>query len=357
MMHLMEPLFNLAYLGVVITLGVRLLFERKRDAKVYGVMAILLGLGDAFHLIPRIVSHLTEGGFERYVAALSWGEFVTSITMTVFYLLFYDYYCNRSGDTDRKKRVLLYALAAVRIVLTALPQNLWGTKGSYLFGILRNLPFAAMGLLLILWTWKYRQKEGLRHTSLLIAVSFLCYLPVVVGARFVPVLGALMIPKTVAYVLLVAVGYRYFIPGFKAENLLKLSASLLIAGLLGGVFFREFTKAFGWAAQTMLGVTHTHLIAMGFLFYAVLFAIFQQEKGELPQLKRAVTVYNTGLVWTVVTMMVRGIYQITAQGQTLFPDAALSGMAGLGHVILAVGLVWIMARAIRMKADGEQPNG
>lgn len=58
-MKLFESLFDLTYLVLVIALGIRLLLEAKKEAKLFGVMAVLLGLGDAFHLIPRVLSHLS----------------------------------------------------------------------------------------------------------------------------------------------------------------------------------------------------------------------------------------------------------------------------------------------------------
>lgn len=354
MMNLMEPLFDIAYLGVVIALGLRLIFENNRDAKSYGLMAVILGAGDAFHLIPRVISNLTPGGFEKYVSLLSWGEFVTSITMTLFYVLFYHYYRTISKDNDKTKGMLIYVLAALRVIMVLLPQNEWGTKGNYLFGLLRNVPFALMGLLLIVWTWKYRNRDGLKNTSILIAASFLFYLPVVIGARFIPVLGAFMIPKTIAYVLLVVVGFRYFIKDFKAENILKTSAAYLILGLVGGVFYREFTKYFRWTGFTSLSVVHVHMIALGFLFLLIVFAIMQNEKARVSELKRSLTIYNTGLAWTVVTFMVRGIYTITAGNTPLFKDAMLSGIAGLGHIILATGIVMMTLKMIKVKStDGK----
>lgn len=349
MMHLMESLFDIAYLGVVIALGIRLLFENSKDAKQYGLMAIILGIGDGFHLMPRVVSHLTVNGFEKYSAALSWGECITSITMTLFYLLFFWYYCKRSGDENKNKRILIYLLVVVRVILVVLPQNLWGRGGNYMFSILRNIPFALIGLLLIYWTWKHRKKEGLEYTSILITTSFLCYLPVVLGARFIPTLGMLMIPKTIAYVLLVVVGYRYFIRDFKASNLLKIAATFLILALAGGVFFREFTKAFKWHGDTTLSVVHVHLMSLGFMLFAILYAILQLVKQGMNKIKVTMIVYNVGLCWTVVTFMVRGIYTITSNQELIFKDAALAGMAGLGHCILAVGLVWLVINVVQIK--------
>lgn len=85
-MAIMESIFDITYLSVVLFLGIRLLLEKSKSAKLFGVMAIVLGLGDSFHLLPRVISHLSYGGFEANVSALSWGKFITSITMTIFYV-------------------------------------------------------------------------------------------------------------------------------------------------------------------------------------------------------------------------------------------------------------------------------
>lgn len=351
MMYLIEPLFDTAYLGLVIGLGLRLLLENNRHAKHFGLMAIILGLGDAFHLIPRIVSNLTVNGFDKYVPALSWGEFATSITMTLFYIMFYNYYRNLSWDNNRKKSVLIYSLAVIRVIMVLLPQNLWGTNGSYLFGILRNIPFTIMGVLLIIWTREYRNKDGLKNTSILITASFLFYLPVVIGARFIPALGAFMIPNTIAYVLLVVTGFRYFIKDFRSVNILKDSAVFLFMGLAGGVFYREFTKLFTWRRLTALSVVHLHLIALGFIALLVIYALLQDEEKKSAEISLPLKVYITGLAWTVTSFMIRGIYGIVSPEANIFPDAALSGIAGLGHIILGIGIVWIIIRLIKMQSE------
>lgn len=179
-MAIFESMFDIAYLCIVITLGIRLLPINNKEAKLFGIMAILLGTGDAFHLLPRVISHLSPEGFEAHGAALSWGKFVTGITMTLFYVLFYYYYRSRSGDTDNKKRNAVYFLALIRIALMLLPQNEWGkTPENYLFGIYRNIPFAILGGFLIYWSLKEKSKPGMKHMGLLVFLSFLFYLPVV----------------------------------------------------------------------------------------------------------------------------------------------------------------------------------
>lgn len=242
-MAIFESIFDLTYLDLVIGLGIRLLINRDKKSKMFGIMAILLGLGDSFHLLPRIVSHLSPGGFEANASFLSWGQFVTSITMTIFYVIFYHFYKNQSSDYDKRKMIAVYALAALRIVLVLLPANNWGQMpGDYMFGIYRNIPFAILGGLLIFWSYRRKDYPGLGRMWYLILISFLCYIPVVIWSDAFPLVGILMIPKTVAYLMIVISGFQYFVGEFGKINLLGLSLVNLIMGLVVGVFYREFTK-------------------------------------------------------------------------------------------------------------------
>ena len=179
-MGIVESLFDLTYLSIVLSLGIRLLLEKSKEAKLFGIMAIILGVGDSFHLFPRIIWHLSYNGFETNVFALSWGKLVTNITMTILYVLFYYYYRSQSGDYNTAKRNIIYISALIRIVLAVLPQNNWGTASEdYMFGIYRNIPFAIMGALLIYWSYKEKDKPGLKNMSLCILLSFTFYIPAV----------------------------------------------------------------------------------------------------------------------------------------------------------------------------------
>lgn len=90
MQAIMETLFDIAYLSTVITLGVMMIRRSKgvRQYMLFGIMAVVLGGGDAFHLVPRAMALCTTG-LASYAAALGIGKLVTSITMTAFYILLY----------------------------------------------------------------------------------------------------------------------------------------------------------------------------------------------------------------------------------------------------------------------------
>lgn len=350
-MNFGESLFDIAYLVIVVALGVRLLLENKAGAKLFGLMAIILGVGDSFHLLPRVISHLSPGGFEAHTAALSWGQFVTSITMTLFYVLYFYFYRRQSGDDSSTKMWLVYGLAALRIILVALPQNQWGTaEGNYLFGIIRNIPFLFLGILLIYWSYQQRDKEGLKHMWLLILLSFAFYLPVVLLSDSIPAIGALMLPKTICYLLIVILGYRYFKGSFTAQDVLGMSFTFLVMGLVAGVFYREFTKVNNFVGDTRLSVLHTHTLVLGFVVLLVFYLLIRNYSlNRVLGLKKSYLIYVGGLTFTLVMMVFIGIYQITAKGQDLINIKAIEGMSGLGHIILAAGMTKLLVKIYRLE--------
>lgn len=178
---------------------------------VFGMMALILGLGDSFHLVPRAFALCTTG-LENYSVVLGIGKFITSVTMTIFYLLLYFVWRLRYSIKNRQGyTVLMLGLVFLRIVLCFMPQNAWtSTQAPLSWGIYRNLPFVAMGFLVIFLFNRSGKETGDRafhYMGLTIALSFAFYLPVVLLDDFIPMIGMLMIPKTCAYVWTVVIGY------------------------------------------------------------------------------------------------------------------------------------------------------
>lgn len=89
MQALGESIFDVLYLSFVLVTGIQLLRARTSPLVTRaGLMAVLLGGGDAFHLIPRMWALWTTG-LEANAALLGAGKAITSVTMTVFYVLLY----------------------------------------------------------------------------------------------------------------------------------------------------------------------------------------------------------------------------------------------------------------------------
>lgn len=213
---LAETIFDILYLCGVVLAGVAM-FTRSKDnalVKRFGFMAILLGSGDAFHLVPRMVALWTTG-LEAHAAALGIGKLVTSVTMTVFYLLLYTIWRQRYGIVGRRSLTYtMWGLTVARIALCFFPQNDWLAFHQPLdWGIWRNIPFALMGIIMIVLFYQEARKANdrvFRHMSLAIFLSFGFYLPVVLWADVMPLIGMLMIPKTLAYVWVVWMGWQLY---------------------------------------------------------------------------------------------------------------------------------------------------
>lgn len=214
MQAIVETLFDICYLVTVLTVGIRMIRGAKgsRQFELFGWMAVVLGAGDSFHLAPRAIALCTTG-LDSFAFQLGLGKWVTSVTMTVFYVLLYDVWRERYEVEGQKSlTVAVYALAAIRVILCMMPRNQWLTDRSPLiWGIYRNVPFALLGILVIVLFYRSAKERGDKAFGwmwLTIVLSFGFYIPVVLWAEAVPMIGMLMIPKTCAYVWTVMIGYN-----------------------------------------------------------------------------------------------------------------------------------------------------
>ncbi|MET8159865.1 DUF2871 domain-containing protein [Sphaerisporangium sp. NPDC005289] len=110
----------------------------------------------------------------------------------------------------------------------------------------------------------------------------------------------------------------------------------MILGVVSGLYYRELTKMNDFTGDTQLGVVHTHLLALGMLFYLVVLALeklFTLSASKL--FNWSFWVYNAGLALTVLMMIIHGTQTVLGAKTS----AAISGIAGLGHIVLTVGLI------------------
>lgn len=122
--------------------------------KLFGITTLILGIGDSFHLVPRVIALVSGKGFEYFEVYLGIGKFITSITMTVFYVILYYIYKDR----------------------------------------------------------------GFANMRLAITLSFGFYAPVVLFSGINEAFGLLMIPKTLAYVWIVLIDYFFYMNGVKNDS-------------------------------------------------------------------------------------------------------------------------------------------
>ncbi len=209
-----EAGFDMLYLAAAFIMGCLLLIFTKSSVQtLFGVAALVLVAGDAFHLVPRIGAALSQKT-ERWQHALGIGKEITSIGMTLFYVVLWHIGLVRfAPDGVSGWTIVVYVLAAVRIVLCLFPQNGWTQKNpSLAWAVWRNIPFTLLGILVAVLFFIFR---GVAFTwmALAILLSFAFYIPVVLWADRHPMLGMLMLPKTLCYVWIIAMGFTAFAVG------------------------------------------------------------------------------------------------------------------------------------------------
>lgn len=196
-----ESIFDIFYLLFILYMYKSIKNKYNEKIITYIKYAVLLLLiGDSCHLIPRILNYFIDYDFSMFIGL---GKFMTSITMTLFYYLLYKTY-------DKRNDLLVNILLLSRIVLCLLPGNGWlANNGTYIMGIIRNIPFVILGIIVIIKFYGDRGEDFLKYVWLYMIFSFLFYLPVVLGASFIPMLGMFMIPKTICYMKIVSKLYDY----------------------------------------------------------------------------------------------------------------------------------------------------
>lgn len=115
-----------------------------------------------------------------------------------------------------------------------------------------------------------------------------------------------------------------------------------ILAMIDGVFYREFTKFQGFTGKTTLAVVHTHYFVLGMMFFLLLLVLEKQFSFSRAKTRRVLTVYHVGLNLTAVMLVVRGVTQVLALNLSNGASAAISGIAGLGHILLGVSLVLVL---------------
>ncbi|BBN98916.1 DUF2871 domain-containing protein [Sporolactobacillus terrae] len=120
------------------------------------------------------------------------------------------------------------------------------------------------------------------------------------------------------------------------KKLYAAALGYMIAGLLSGIYYRELTKALNFSGETMLSVLHTHLLILGMFFFLILISL--EKLFQLSTNKRFSLffwIYNIGVVWTITLMAIHGTLDVLG----IASGPAIAGLAGMGHIILSIGLI------------------
>lgn len=135
------------------------------------------------------------------------------------------------------------------------------------------------------------------------------------------------------------------------KRYINLALIYAIVAMVFGVFYREFTKAYGFTGKTNLAVMHTHYFLLGMFFFLALLALekcfsFSAQKNT----GLFLIIYQVGLNITGLGFLIRGLTQVWGTALSTAQSAAISGLSGTGHILLGVSMVLILLKIRRSAA-------
>jgi hypothetical protein len=225
----MEISFNILYLIVVWGLVIAMIRRRpdvprenKNAADLVLWAFALLALGDTGHVGFRVLAY-ASGSLDtqinvlgRQVGLVGLGALSTAITVTIFYLLMLELWRVRFNKRYGWYEYLLIGLVILRFVLMALPANDWNSViPPQPWSTVRNLPLTILGLsvaYLMLRDAIKTKDSAFQWIGGMILLSYAMYIPVILFVQQVPLIGMLMIPKTMAYVAIAWLAFRNLFP-------------------------------------------------------------------------------------------------------------------------------------------------
>lgn len=120
-----------------------------------------------------------------------------------------------------------------------------------------------------------------------------------------------------------------------------------VLAMVGGVFYREFTRLNGFTDKTTLGLVHTHYFLLGMVFFLLLLLLEKSFSFTEGRTGRILAAYHIGLNLTSMMLVVRGVTQVLGTALSTSVSAAISGIAGIGHILLGVSLVLLLMQVRR----------
>ncbi len=199
--------FDILYLIAIWTLSLLMLSRRNNLSSQVGRAPVLLAggflllsLGDSGHVGFRVLAYAL-GGLEEHPALIGWGAMITEITLTILYMLILEAWRER----NERQQGIVYALlagAGIFRLLLLVVQIAQGNAAAYEQSVISNVLLIVQGLgaaILILLDGRKKGDRVFTNLSAMIFLSYLFYIPVPLFVKQVPMIGMLMMPKTLAY--------------------------------------------------------------------------------------------------------------------------------------------------------------
>ncbi|MDX9992445.1 MAG: hypothetical protein RBS68_10400 [Anaerolineales bacterium] len=212
-----ETGFNVLYLFViwvmVILMSRNLPRVEKKSYQVANLFRwafVLLAIGDTGHVGFRVWAY-ARGGVEQNGLLVGLGALATAVTITFFYVMMLYIWKERNQASFGWFEYFLLGTVPIRLLVMAFPENEWGNASAPEFwGPFRNIFLMILGLGVMYLILRDALKSGdrlFRWIGYCIFFSYLFYTPVIFFVRQYPLLGMLMIPKTIMYIAIAVLAY------------------------------------------------------------------------------------------------------------------------------------------------------
>lgn len=181
---------------------------------------LLLAVGDTGHVGFRVWAYAL-GGLEQtitifglYIPLVGLGALSTAYTVTIFYMFIVAIWKLRFNQKVMGAYIGFQIIGVIRLIIMAFPQNEWSKViPPETWSLYRNIPLMIVGIGIashILMSNASVKDKFYRNAAIMIFLSFAFYLPVILWVQEMPMLGMLMIPKTLAYIALAIAAYKRF---------------------------------------------------------------------------------------------------------------------------------------------------
>lgn len=132
------------------------------------------------------------------------------------------------------------------------------------------------------------------------------------------------------------------------KKYIKSSFIYAIIAMALGVFYREYTQIIGFSGETRLSVMHTHYFVLGMIMFLI-FALLEERTAFSNQKfgKSFQILYHIGLNLSGAMLFTRGMVQVATDSPTRMVDMAISGISGLGHIVLGVAIILFFLAAFK----------
>jgi len=213
-----EIIFNITYLGTIWFLVIKMQLKKKHVDENNKKIALLLfggflllAIGDTGHVGFRVLAY-GLGGLSKNSLLVGLGALATAITITFLYMIILEIWRIRFQYKRGIIYLLLMTAGVIRLIIFLHPANNWGSHiPPKDWSLYRNLPLMIQGIgvaILLLKDGFISKDTLMKNFSYMIFLSYFFYTPVVLFVQDYPILGTLMIPKTLAYIAMAIIAYK-----------------------------------------------------------------------------------------------------------------------------------------------------